>query len=169
MKRIRLELRNKFGGKYIINAMPKKKIEHIIDNIDWEEIIRISWDKHIDDYGRTEAQLDITTGEIVYRLYSQNSNDYETHFIILYTIPENTLGNAPFHYKGDILNEKEYAEYQKLITSENISSNEAMNKLGINFNERFKEFLIWCWYEGEEEETLESIREQIDNIYKIKG
>jgi len=169
MKRIKLELKNAFGGSYIINALPRKKVEQIINDIKWEEVIKTAWDKHIDDYGRTEVRLDVTTGQFIYANYTQNSGSIESHFIILYVISENTLGNISFQYEGDILSAEEYAECQKLIKSGDASNIEqAMDKLKIDFNNRFKDFLIWCWHEGDKDEAMRNIGEQIDYIYGEK-
>jgi len=43
-----------------------------------------------------------------------------------------------------------------------------MDKLKIDFNDRFKDFLIWCWYEGDKDEAMRNIEEQIDYIYEEK-
>lgn len=162
-------IRNAFGKEYEIEELPKKKIQEIIDNLDWQEIIKQTWDNHCDDYGRTEAQLDIETGKIGYAKYTQGSGDIETHFITLYVIEENTLGNSSFQYCGDILDDEECEKVQQMIEADEVETyEEGMEKLGIDFDERFGEYLVWCWYEDDFEARKGEIAHQIKEIYELK-
>jgi len=161
-----MRIKNAFGKSYEIEALLKEKIQEIVENLDWEKIIKETYNHHCDGYGRTEAQLDITTGKIGYAVYSQGSGDIETHYITLYTIPQNTTDGWRIE---DLLDEEEIEKVVKIEEEEDILRREAMEKLGIDFDERFGEYLVYCWLWGEDpeiDEGKENIYRQIEELYE---
>jgi len=163
---------NAFGKGYEIDVLPREEIEKIIDDIDWDELVRKTWDQHPDFYGRTEARLWLDNGEITFPSFTTGSGSIEQHFITLYEIPQNVVANSFWEWNGDILNEEEYETAQKMIENEEATDLEdAMEKMGIDFNERFADFLVYCELECGELD-LSNIKMQLDSIYnpeKIYG
>jgi hypothetical protein len=161
-----MRIRNAFGKFYTVHALPREKIEEVIENLDWEKVISECWNHHCDSYGRTEVQLDITTGKIGYARYTGGSGDIETHFLTLYTLEQNILGNMSFEYCGDLLDDEESTKIEKMMELGDIRMyEEGMQKLNIDFDERFADFLFWLWNDGGREETLPEIQKQIEEIY----
>jgi len=91
MQKIKKKFVNAFNQTYEVEVLPKEKVLEIVDNLIPEDIISNTWKNHIDSYGRTEARLNLEDGEIEYVNFTQGEGSIDTHYVILYTLPQNVV------------------------------------------------------------------------------
>jgi len=161
MRKIKKKFVNAFNQTYEVEVLPKEKVLEIVNNLIPEDIISNTWKNHIDSYGRTEARLNLEDGEIEYVNFTQGEGSIDTHYVILYTLPQNVVGNSTWEWE-DILYPEEFEKCKELVDSGGAyNMYEAVEKFGIDFDERFGEYLTYF----PEDVDLERIKEDIEEIY----
>lgn len=97
-----------FGNSYELEILSKDRVFEIIDHeIDQEEVLRNVIEKHVNGT-RTEALLNVSTGEIEYHTFIGNTDlQQRGHLIELYTLDGNEEEGLDIE---DFLNEKEIEE-----------------------------------------------------------
>lgn len=150
-----IKIKNAFGKEYTIDAKPREEIEKIIDDMDYNKIVEMAYKTH-SDIAAGVVDLNIETGEFGSGSYTQGTGDIDTHFITIYSVPQNLDLETDIVFTDE---DKEEAEKQGLSVweygeKEDITDERQISALQEMADEYFRS-----------EEFNDSIKEQLDRIY----
>ena len=163
-----------FGKKEEVETLPKEEIEKVLDLIreHKEEILRKAWQEYCNDARlRVKVWLeqleeddtmdwDSLKKKISYETYFGGGDTISSAYILLYGIDQNILGNWNWDYCEDLLDEEECGKIRKMIEKGEVEDfEEGMKKLGIDFNDRFCEYVFIPAFEDEGDNWDEQVED----------
>lgn len=150
-----ITIKNAFGKEYNVDAKPRNEIIDIIDNMDYDKIVEMAYNAH-SDIASGVVDLNIETGEFVVGSYTQGTGDIETHFITIYSVPQNLDLETDIVFTDE---DKEEAEKQGK------SVWEYGEDTGITDERQLSALQEMAYEYFRSDEFTESITEQLDQIY----
>lgn len=150
-----ITIRNAFGKEYTVDAKPREEIEKIIDNMDYDAIVKMAYEAH-SHIADGIVDLNIESGEFGAGSYTQGTGDIETHFVTIYTVPQN------LDLESDIVamdEDREEAGKQGISVWEYMEKSDLIDERQISALQE----MAFDYFTGEE--FNDGIKEQLDRIY----
>lgn len=151
-----ITIRNAFGKEYTVDAKTRDEIEKIIDDMDYDMIVKMAYGAH-SNIADGVVDLNIESGEFVAGSYTQGTGDIETHFVTIYTVPQN------LDLESDIVamdEDREEAEKEGLGVWEYMEKAELIDERQISALQE----MAFDYFRSEE--FNDSVKEQLDRIYR---
>ena len=145
--------------------LPRNVVEKVIGFLDTEQIVNCAMQGYIQGHKTGFATMNLVTGKLVSDSLGANERQHpwEAVYVSLYKISQND-SVYDFNFNGDILDDTEFAEYEKMLERQEVCGIEDYaEKKSINLEERFLETLV---YYAEGKDFLNEVKEELDEWYQ---